>query len=132
MCAEAARRPCSRSPSTGASRSAAARRSRRQIIPVAIVAPLYIRGEVEFGTVTQAAMAFSHALGAFSLIVTQFQQISNYAAVVNRLGELWEATEPPAPVRVPFYAAQYAAWLALAAAGIAAVAFLVRRLTRSR
>jgi len=68
-----------------------------QIIPAAIVAPLYIRGDVEFGTVTQAAMAFSHALGAFSLCVTQFQQISNYAAVVNRLSELWEATEPPPP-----------------------------------
>jgi putative ATP-binding cassette transporter len=65
-----------------------------QIIPAAVVAPLYMRGEVEFGTVTQAAMAFSQALGAFSLIVTQFQQLSAYAAVVHRLGALWEATEP--------------------------------------
>ena len=67
-----------------------------QIIPAAVVAPLYIRGEVEFGTVTQAAMAFSQVLGAFSLLVSQFQNLSSYAAVTNRLGQLWEATEPPA------------------------------------
>ena len=30
-----------------------------QIIPALIVAPLYIRGEVEFGVITQSAMAFS-------------------------------------------------------------------------
>jgi vitamin B12/bleomycin/antimicrobial peptide transport system ATP-binding/permease protein len=73
-----------------------------QLIPVAVVAPLYIRGEVEFGVVTQAAMAFSQVLGAFSLIVTQFQEVTAYAAVIGRLGSLWEATEPgrasPAPV----------------------------------
>jgi putative ATP-binding cassette transporter len=79
-----------------------------QIIPAAIVAPLYISGEVEFGTVTQAAMAFCQVLGGFSLIISQFQQISAYAAVVNRLGELWEATQPkssptssPSPPPVP-------------------------------
>jgi putative ATP-binding cassette transporter len=43
-----------------------------QLIPLLIVAPLYIRGDVEFGVVTQSAMAFAQVLGAFSLIVTQF------------------------------------------------------------
>src|SRR5262245_57197091 len=42
-----------------------------QIIPALIVAPLYIRGEVEFGVVTQSAMAFAQLLGAFSLIINQ-------------------------------------------------------------
>jgi putative ATP-binding cassette transporter len=69
-----------------------------QIIPVAVVAPLYIRRQVEFGTVTQSAMAFTQVLGAFSLLITQFQQLSTYAATVARLGELWEATEPPRPL----------------------------------
>src|SRR5215472_890317 len=40
-----------------------------QLIPLLIVAPLHIRGEVEFGVVTQSAMAFAQVLGAFSLIV---------------------------------------------------------------
>ncbi len=68
-----------------------------QIIPAAVVALLYIRGEVEFGTVTQAAMAFAQVQGAFSLIVTQFQEMTIYAAVIGRLGSLWEASEPMAP-----------------------------------
>ncbi len=67
-----------------------------QIIPALLVAPLYVWGGFQFGSVTQAAMAFSQLLGAFSLIVTQFQNLSSYAAVVGRLGVLWEATEPVA------------------------------------
>jgi putative ATP-binding cassette transporter len=41
-------------------------------------------------------MAFTQVLGAFSLLVSQFQQVSTYAAVTGRLGALWEATEPGA------------------------------------
>ena len=36
-----------------------------QIIPALIVAPSFIAGEVEFGVITQSAMAFSMLLGAF-------------------------------------------------------------------
>lgn len=64
-----------------------------QIIPVLIVAPLFIRGEAQFGVISQSTMAFSHLLGAFSLIVTQFQQISSYAVVLARLGALGESVE---------------------------------------
>jgi putative ATP-binding cassette transporter len=72
-----------------------------QIIPALVVAHLYIGGAVEFGTVTQAAMAFSQVQGAFSLIVTQFQEVSTYAAVTGRLGAMWEATEPGAAGPAP-------------------------------
>ena len=57
------------------------------------MAPLFIRGEVEFGVVTQSAMAFAQLLGAFSLIVNQFQSISSFAAVIARLSALGEAVE---------------------------------------
>jgi putative ATP-binding cassette transporter len=60
---------------------------------VLIVAPLYVHGEVPFGAVTQAVMAFAHVLGAFSLIVTEFQRLSAFAAVIARLGALGEAVE---------------------------------------
>jgi putative ATP-binding cassette transporter len=66
-----------------------------QIIPALIVAPLFIRGEVEFGVITQSAMAFSHLIGAFSLVVTQFQSISSYAANIARLSSLAEAMDHP-------------------------------------
>jgi putative ATP-binding cassette transporter len=58
------------------------------IIPTLIVAPLFMRRETEFGVITQSAMAFSHLLGAFSLVVTQFSAISSYASVLARLDAL--------------------------------------------
>ena len=64
-----------------------------QIIPALFVAPLFISGEVEFGVITQSAMAFTMLLGAFSLIITQFQSISSFTAVVARLSSLGEAVE---------------------------------------
>jgi putative ATP-binding cassette transporter len=65
-----------------------------QLIPVAVVAPFYIRGSVEFGAVTQAAMVFSQVQGAFALLETNYQTLTSYAAVAGRLGAMWEATEP--------------------------------------
>lgn len=67
-----------------------------QIIPALIVAPLFIGGKVEFGVIAQSSMAFAHLLGAFSLIVTQFQSISSYTAVIARLGNMGDAMEAAA------------------------------------
>ena len=64
-----------------------------QIIPALIVAPYFIRGEVEFGVITQSAIAFGQLLGALSLIVNQYGSISSFAAVVVRLTGLAEAVE---------------------------------------
>lgn len=62
-----------------------------QIIPALIIAPLFIEGKVEFGVITQSAIAFTQLLGAFSIIVNQFQSISSYTAVLARLASLMEA-----------------------------------------
>lgn len=75
------------------------------VIPVLVVAPLYMRGEVEFGVITQSTMAFGQLLGAFSLIVTQYQSISSFTAVVARLDRFSQAahdseTAPPPPIEV--------------------------------
>lgn len=64
-----------------------------QILPALVVAPLFIDGKIEFGVITQSAMAFAQLMGAFSLIVTQFQSISSYAAVIGRLGKLSDTIE---------------------------------------
>ena len=64
-----------------------------QIIPALIIAPAFIDGKVEFGVVTQSAMAFSTLVAAFSLIITQFQSISSFAAVVSRLISLVDAVD---------------------------------------
>ena len=64
-----------------------------QIIPALIVAPLYINGDIEFGVVTQSAMAFAQLMGAFSLIINQFQSLSSFAAVTARLDAIAKAIE---------------------------------------
>jgi putative ATP-binding cassette transporter len=64
-----------------------------QLIPIVVVAPLYFRKEVEFGVITQSAMAFSQLVGAISILITQFQSISSFAAVLGRLGGLSEGIE---------------------------------------
>ncbi|KAL6542978.1 Canalicular multispecific organic anion transporter 1 [Orobanche hederae] len=58
-----------------------------QILPVAIVAPMYFSGKIEFGVIHQSVSAFNHILRDFSLIVYQFQAISAFSAVIDRLGE---------------------------------------------
>lgn len=72
-----------------------------QIIPALFVAPLFIAGEVEFGVITQSAMAFTTLVSSFSLFVTQFQSISSFAAVLARLNSFSEATERQIVRRVP-------------------------------
>ena len=62
-----------------------------QLIPLLLVAPMYMRGEVEFGVVTQSAMAFAQVLGGFSLIISQFETISSFAAVTERLNMISDA-----------------------------------------
>jgi putative ATP-binding cassette transporter len=74
------------------------------VIPVFIVAPLYFNGAFQMGVVWQSIAAFTAVLGAFSVIISQFQQISQFAAGAERLGALVEAvdTQPEwVPVNVP-------------------------------
>jgi putative ATP-binding cassette transporter len=64
-----------------------------QLIPLVLVAPMYMQGEVEFGVVTQSAMAFAQVLGGFSLIISQFETISSFAAVTERLNMISDAID---------------------------------------
>jgi putative ATP-binding cassette transporter len=64
-----------------------------QVLPVVIVVPIYFAGRIEFGVVTQSLAAFTHVLGACSLIVKEFQRLSAFTAVAARIGTLWEALE---------------------------------------
>jgi putative ATP-binding cassette transporter len=60
------------------------------IVPTLIVGPMYMRGEVEFGVVTQAQSAFAQVLASVSLIVAYFESLSSLTASVKRLGALWD------------------------------------------
>lgn len=59
-----------------------------EILPLAIIAPLYFDSAIEMGVVSQASQAFRHILSDLSIIVDQFDRISAFSAGVDRLGEL--------------------------------------------
>lgn len=58
------------------------------LLPIALVAPLFISHKIEFGVVTQSLEAFAQVLGAVSLISNNFEGLSSYLAGVQRLGVL--------------------------------------------
>jgi putative ATP-binding cassette transporter len=60
------------------------------VLPLAVVAPMFMRSEIEFGVVTQAVGAFAQVLAAVSLVITKFESLSTYMAGVQRLGALWD------------------------------------------
>lgn len=64
------------------------------ILPSLIMAPLYFSGEIRFGDITQANFAFSQVLSAFSVVVSQIEALSAFAAGINRLATFSEALEP--------------------------------------
>jgi putative ATP-binding cassette transporter len=55
---------------------------------------MYFAGEIKFGVVTQAEGAFISVLSALSVIVTQFEQLSNFVAGITRLETFSTALEP--------------------------------------
>ncbi|MBO1347340.1 MAG: ABC transporter ATP-binding protein/permease [Hormoscilla sp. GUM202] len=63
------------------------------ILPSVVVAPMYFAGEIDFGAISQAGFAFSQVLGALSIVVSQFEQISAFAAGINRLSVFTDTLE---------------------------------------
>jgi len=63
------------------------------VLPIMVVAPMYMQRQIEFGVVTQAADAFAKVLVAASMIITQFSGLSAYLAGVQRLGNLWNSLD---------------------------------------
>ncbi|MBM4312487.1 MAG: ABC transporter ATP-binding protein/permease, partial [Deltaproteobacteria bacterium] len=66
------------------------------ILPIVVMAPMYFADEIKFGVVTQAESAFIQVLSALSVIVTQFEQLSNFVAGITRLETFSTALEPDA------------------------------------
>lgn len=64
-----------------------------QLVPAAVVAPLFFSGKIEFGVINQSQSAFNHILGDVSLVVYQFQAIAGFSAVVDRLGQFQEVVD---------------------------------------
>ncbi|MEG3966964.1 ABC transporter ATP-binding protein/permease [Microcoleus sp. T2B6] len=74
------------------------------IIPALFLAPTYFAdqsGTIEFGDITQAGFAFSQVLRAFSVIVTQIEPLSSFAASINRLTVFTDTLEAEKAVSRP-------------------------------
>jgi putative ATP-binding cassette transporter len=61
------------------------------ILPSFVIAPLYFAGKIDFGAISQAGLAFDQVFSALSLIVSQFNSISAFAAGVARLEHFKQA-----------------------------------------
>ncbi|NEQ20136.1 MAG: ABC transporter ATP-binding protein/permease [Microcoleus sp. SIO2G3] len=70
-----------------------------QLVPIVVIAPLFFAGQVEFGVISQASIAFSAVLKALSIIVTQFEELSAFAAGVNRLALFNQTLNTPHKIR---------------------------------
>lgn len=66
-------------------------------LPYIIVAPIYFAGDAEFGKFSQAAIAFQQIFGALSVIVSQFESLTAFAAGVERLDSLHSTLKTPSP-----------------------------------
>ncbi|TVP67977.1 MAG: ATP-binding cassette domain-containing protein, partial [Nodularia sp. (in: Bacteria)] len=58
-----------------------------------VIAPIYFAGQTDFGTFTQAAIAFSQIFRALSVVVGQFESLTAFAAGIERMGDLDEFLE---------------------------------------
>lgn len=63
------------------------------LVPYCVLAPSFFAGTIAFGQITQAGIAFLALRTALSIIVDQFNSLSTFAAVVERLGSYLEAAE---------------------------------------
>ena len=55
------------------------------VVPYLVVSPLYFRGEIDLGSITQASEAFYYVRTDFTILVQYFEKLSAFAAGVDRL-----------------------------------------------
>lgn len=67
------------------------------VLPYVVLFPQYFGGKIEYGDMVQANFAFAQVYGALSLIVSQFDQITAFAAGVQRLSSFNESIEKDRP-----------------------------------
>jgi vitamin B12/bleomycin/antimicrobial peptide transport system ATP-binding/permease protein len=63
------------------------------VLPFLVLFPQYFSGKIEYGDMVQANFAFAQVYGALSLIVSQIEQITGFAAGVQRLSTFSKAIE---------------------------------------
>ena len=62
-----------------------------RILPYLVVAPIYLAGEIDFGAISQASIAFIQVFSAIAIIITQFERLTAFAAGINRIAAFDES-----------------------------------------
>lgn len=65
------------------------------ILPIVVMAPQYFAGAIKIGVIVQSVKAFRQVLNSLSLVVDQIDQLSLFAAGVNRLSTFQDALSSP-------------------------------------
>ncbi len=63
------------------------------LVPVLVLAPLFFKGEIAYGDITQAGIAFGSVSSVFTWFANSFQDLTGFAAVIKRLGTFQSALE---------------------------------------
>ena len=69
------------------------------VLPFLVLFGPYFAGKIEYGDMVQANFAFAQVYGALSLIVSQIESITSFAAGIKRLSTFAEAVPPERPAR---------------------------------
>ncbi|MFZ3044495.1 MAG: ABC transporter ATP-binding protein/permease, partial [Desulfatirhabdiaceae bacterium] len=64
------------------------------VLPFLVLFPQYFAGQINYGDMMQANFAFLQIYAALSLLVTQMEQITNFAAAIKRLSTFADAIIP--------------------------------------
>ncbi|MDE5072354.1 MAG: ABC transporter ATP-binding protein/permease [Trichodesmium sp. St16_bin4-tuft] len=67
-------------------------------LPSIIIGPRVLSGELEIGVITQAGVAFSIILSSLTVIVSQLDRLTEFAAGINRLSTFSETVKSSAEV----------------------------------
>ncbi len=62
-----------------------------KILPTFVLAQFFFAGKIEFGVISQGEMAFFQVWSAVSVIISQFEGITSFAAAINRIHTFAEA-----------------------------------------
>ncbi len=78
------------------------------VLPYLILFPPYFSGKIEYGDMVQAGFAFSQVYAALSMIVSQFEDLTTFAAGIQRLSS-FSGSMQPAPSGLSMIATHEAA-----------------------
>ena len=67
-----------------------------KILPTFVLAQIFFAGKIEFGVISQGEMAFFQVWAAVSIVISQFENLTSFAAAINRIHSFSESLKEKA------------------------------------